>query len=500
MSSRSVRTSSTSGLGFVNSPPPNTSSTSSSTNLMKNSPLSSANKRRNHPKNPFGAQFTYSPAGGQGWVSSDILKFAVFSRDLSPNDEDATGEELSEPVLYFYPSDISPHDRVKFMNTVLGLGDFMRNFSSKDKITSVHFDRSRVAIYECEPNIYFVLEVSSPQRRMYEDEREHFVETNGTDDENDVLHASDEASDALLRRIVCDSYELYRLFRGNINDMLMTHPHQVNISPLRKLQNCREEKRKAIRDLEDVENGDLNQPEPRQMERIRRYESGEIDEELALLASQSPAHGVRKALRTLIPVYIDGIDFSQLHFFHELDGFTFFPVPHDIYMNVHSFVTSIETSFSQVKQVSMTYNGRLIWSTMDQHHSRLILRFVRYHEMIGDASKKKVSSFSSHNDEECGFMSTIRGIWVQAEVPPEEEEDGDEPEADENEDKKDKVNPVKNQKRNPELQIFAPPVLLRRPPVTNKKISKTTTTGEGGEDEELDLATVPIRGARSLTA
>ena len=138
------------------------------------------------------------------------------------------------------------------------------------------------------------------------------------------------ASDVLLHRIVRDSYELYRLFRGNINDMLMTHPHQIKTSVLRRLQNIREERRKAIRDLVDVGNGDLDQPEPKQVERIRRYESGEIDEELALLASQSPAHGVRKALRTLVPVYIDGIDFGTLHFFHKLDGFAFFPVPHDV--------------------------------------------------------------------------------------------------------------------------------------------------------------------------
>lgn len=150
------------------------------------------------------AQFTYNPAGGQGWVSSDILKFAIFSRDLSPNDEDATGDELNEPVLYFYPSDISPHDRIKFMNTVLGLGDFMRNFSTTDKITSVHFDQSRIAIYECEPNIYFVLEVSSPQRRLNEEEREARDLANDTnpgnnDDDHDVLHASDEGKvDVLL--------------------------------------------------------------------------------------------------------------------------------------------------------------------------------------------------------------------------------------------------------------------------------------------------------------
>ena len=149
------------------------------------------------------AQFTYNPAGGQGWVSSDILKFAIFSRDLSPNDEDATGDELNEPVLYFYPSDISPHDRIKFMNTVLGLGDFMRNFSTTDKITSVHFDQSRIAIYECEPNIYFVLEVSSPQRRLNEEEREARDLANDTnpgnnDDDHDVLHASDEGKVEVL--------------------------------------------------------------------------------------------------------------------------------------------------------------------------------------------------------------------------------------------------------------------------------------------------------------
>ena len=110
--SRQIRTSSRSGLGSVQSPlsnpPPPTSSSSSSS------------KR---PRNPFGNPFSYSSNGSSsGWVSSDILKFGIFSRDLSPSDEDATGDELNEPILYFYPSDIAPAMRVKFMNTVLGLG------------------------------------------------------------------------------------------------------------------------------------------------------------------------------------------------------------------------------------------------------------------------------------------------------------------------------------------------------------------------------------------
>ena len=89
------------------------------------------------------------------------------------------------------------------MNTVLGLGDFMRNFSTTDKITSVHFDQSRIAIYECEPNIYFVLEVSSPQRRLNEEEREARDLANDTnpgnnDDDHDVLHASDEGKVEVL--------------------------------------------------------------------------------------------------------------------------------------------------------------------------------------------------------------------------------------------------------------------------------------------------------------
>ena len=108
--SRQIRTSSRSGLGSVQSPlsnpPPPTSSSSSSS------------KR---PRNPFGNPWS-NGSGTSEWVSSDILKFGIFSRDLSPSDEDATGDELNEPILYFYPSDIAPAMRVKFMNTVLGLG------------------------------------------------------------------------------------------------------------------------------------------------------------------------------------------------------------------------------------------------------------------------------------------------------------------------------------------------------------------------------------------
>ena len=502
MSTRSVRTSSRSGLGSVNSPPP---------------PLPSTNNTKRRPRNPFGSQFTYSPAGGNGFVSSDILKFAIFSRDLSPNDEDATGDELTEPILYFYPSDIAPQDRIKFMNTVLGLGDFMRNFSSDDTITSVHFEASRLAIYECEPNIFFVLEVSSPQRRPTEEEMDDMTEK-----QEMILHASDEASDALLQTIVRDAYALYRLFRGNIGDMLgLNHNTKESLasSPLRQLQNIREERRKALRDLQCVKDGDLERPEPSQAERMRRFQSGEIDEELALLASQSPAHGVRKALRTLVPVYVDGIDFGQLHFFHGMDGFTFFPVEKDVYMNVHSFVTSVEAQFPQVRQVSLTYSGRMVWSTMDRHHARLILRFVRYHEMISDRKKGSTEQQS----QDCGFMSTIRGIWVQAETtkPTESESESESEEKLTNDTESNTLSSSPSSMSNnnngngrrsstksaSELQIFAPPVLLQH--FTSSSASSTTSASSTNSTLGIDanndvsrdlLATVPTRGARSMTA
>ena len=140
--------------------------------------------------------------------------------------------------------------------------------------------------------------------------------------------------------------------------------------------------RPAIHRMRD--RGDLLHPTASQLARTKKLESGQLDEELALLSARSPTHGVRKALRTLVPVYIDGVDFSQLHYFHRLDGFQFFPVEKTVYMNVHSFVTSLEAQFPQVSQVALTYCGHLVWSTIAPHHTRLILRFIRYHEMVGE--------------------------------------------------------------------------------------------------------------------
>ena len=88
----------------------------------------------------------------------------------------------------------------------------------------------------------------------------------------------------------------------------------IQSSIVGRLQTLRERRRKGLRDLQCVKDGDLERPEESQLKRMQEYESGELDEAIAYLSSQSPAHGVRKALRTLVPVYIDGIDFGKKFF------------------------------------------------------------------------------------------------------------------------------------------------------------------------------------------
>ena len=450
-----------------------------------------------------GSFFTYSPAGGLGWKSSDLLKFCVFARELAPEDEDADDIELSEPILYFYPSDIAPNERVKFMNTVLGLNDFMRNFSDdpRDKITAVHLEDSRLAIFECEPDIWFVVEVSCPQRIDSELDDPGGLKAASSSSTS----ASDEVSDICLRKIVQDTYGLYHLFRGKIRDMLI--PPQYSLSgreqdaPILRLKHLRVERRKASRYVEMRDRGDLLNPSASQTARMQKFESGQLDEELALLSARSPIHGVRKALRTLVPVYIDGVDFSQLHYFHRLDGFQFFPVDKTVYTNVHSFVTSVESQFPQVQQVALTYCGHLVWSTIEPNQTRLILRFIRYHEMIGehrlDSNVAELNGSSSADASQqasggkgldaktgkvCGFMSTVRGIWVQAEI----------------QDDSDRTNPDAvgdAPHRNHELQIFAPPIVLNDKTTREKNSSASGSTGE----HDID-SSIPPKHSRSLSA
>jgi hypothetical protein len=181
---------------------------------------------------------------------------------------------------------------------------------------------------------------------------------------------------------------------------------------------------------------------------------------------------------------------------------------------------------------------------MDQHHARLILRFVRYHEMVGE--KQKTLFTTEEDDASCGFMSTIRGIWVQAEEPFVEEEEETETEmvveevvgevGGEEQKKEDGPQQVREsgtpavvntgreeqhnarKPRNPELQIFAPPIMLRRPPHQptttdnnnnnndddndNNNNNNDDDNNNDDNDDNADecLATVPTRGARSMTA
>jgi hypothetical protein len=172
--------------------------------------------------------------------------------------------------------------------------------------------------------------------------------------------------------------------------------------------------------------------------------------------------------------------------------------------------------------------------------------------MVGE--KQKTLFTTEEDDASCGFMSTIRGIWVQAEEPFVEEEVETETEmvveevmevgevGEEQKKKEDGprqaresgtptvVNTGREEQhnarkpRNPELQIFAPPIMLRRPPHqptttdnnnnnnnnnnndnnnnnnNNDDDNNNNDNNDNDDNDDECLATVPTRGARSMTA
>ena len=58
--------------------------------------------------------------------------------------------------------------------------------------------------------------------------------------------------------------------------------------------------------------------------------------------------------------------------------------------------------------VSIMYQGHIVWNTLRHEDMRLLLKFIRYHEMIGLRSSSKEFRLGSS-----GFLSNLRGEYVK---------------------------------------------------------------------------------------
>eukprot|EP00949_MAST-11_sp_MAST-11-sp1_P003764 g3764.t1 len=346
-----------------------------------------------------------------------MYRVAIFCRKLTPNDEDATVEELQEAILHYYPSVDDDETRLSFMGMCLGFIDFTSTFTTDDKVETVHLNGSRIALFECEEDTWFALEVETPSTRR------------GSADSQSPAAAADARakftdghcvpSDAVLCAIVRDMYEMYKLFRGPILTSLfppLGNDCDDGDGSVHRLQESRRKLRKAKRYSDMLERGDLKPGSVtlKQQALMDALQDGSLQEELARCTLESTAEPIRLALGTLIPMYLDKIDFTHLHFFYDLDGFHFFPIEKDTYGEVFSFASDLEMLFPEVQQMAVLYMGHIAWNTIKNNHLRLLIKFLRYHEMLSS------DGYTSKNSENWtrggGFMSTVRGVYVDADV------------------------------------------------------------------------------------
>eukprot|EP00943_MAST-04B_sp_MAST-4B-sp1_P004981 g4981.t1 len=359
-----------------------------------------------------------------------LLRCTVFCRLLAPEDEDATPEEIAEEILYFYPSNTSTTDQLHFINTCEGFIDFSKTFNSDSPIETIHFGDSRVVVHEVEPDTFFLLQVTAEVREedsLMKKEKRRISNAFGRRKAPPPIFVSavDEIADNILYDIVSDMYEMYVMFRGKIASSLFpktkgnTGENSASDNNedggediLTQIQNCRIKLRKAKRYSDARDRGDLDNISEKQERYIKELMDGTIQKKLNELEPLSPAIPVREALRTLIPMVKDSVDFANLNFFHSLDGFKYLPVDKDSYLDVFAYVIGLERLFESVEGVSILYQGHMVWNTLRHEDMRLLLKFIRYHEMIGLRSSNKEVRLST-----IGFLSNLRGEYVKPEPP-----------------------------------------------------------------------------------
>ena len=376
-------------------------------------------ERKRTPPHPAPNTMASSTKGGEAPgrpQPSRLLRCTIFCRTLAPSDEDAGPEELAEEILYFYPSKTSTQDQLHFVNTCEGFIDFSRTFNAAQPVETVHLDASRLVIHECEPETYLVLEVSSPHvldeaARKKGSRRSAFGRQKKQ--RPTFVPAADDLHDPLLYDVASDMYDMYCLFRGPIRMSLFPPPtegHETD-GAITRIQHARRDIRKAKRYTAAKERGDLDNPTEKQGRFIQLLADGTLEKNLKDLVPQSPATPVRHALQTLIPIVQESVSFGHMSLFHSMDGFQFLPVKRLKYLEVFQFVLNVERLHPCVEGVGILYQGHMVWNTLRQEDMRLILKFIRYHDMVGSRNRSMHSRMTAMS----GFLSNLRGVYVDPE-------------------------------------------------------------------------------------
>ena len=335
-------------------------------------------------------------------VTTSLEYFFVYNRAIASDDENATLTERAEKILYFFPPQVfEKEEQLKKIDTCDSIIELTRKFSPRQLCESACIGSTNLAMFECEPDTWFVVAVKKRKNATRKTKRRSVSRWASIRWTGNASAADSETSvgvyPTLLRKYLLHVYSTCAFTRGPF--------HLWKESIPQELKRVRKLLRKAKTWQELIDAGDLD-PEDDQIEILQSVPH--LEKELNDLISRSPADAIRADLENILTPMLLSENFAKLHMFHAIDGLNFFPVEKATYLSIQYFVSLLHARFARIRCTALFSSGHIVWNSMGKNNVKEVYKILLARMGRERRNGRSGSRFKANGAARAGYVNLHR--------------------------------------------------------------------------------------------
>jgi hypothetical protein len=287
-----------------------------------------------------------------------LRHFLVFHRQLGSSEEDASAEERQERLLYVFPPVTPMQDSLSLLESIaafIDFGNFAVNGRGPEPCVA-DLGATRFVLVPVDEDLWFACGVAfDPVPAAPDDTSLTWRLLSAWTGPRPVKGGPALATiDASLISVVTQMYGIVKLCLGNVCE-LATGAHAVQVQ-------------QALR-------------------AARKSQSAPSSGGASDVKAHSPLEALRRGLKRLAPVWLDGIAFARLHCYYELDHVCYTDLDRVAFLSVQSvceaFVTRMAAKALRRHATMLLYRGHVVWTCFPTSQTTLVSRLVERIEASG---------------------------------------------------------------------------------------------------------------------
>ncbi|KAJ5070570.1 hypothetical protein M0811_10839 [Anaeramoeba ignava] len=136
-------------------------------------------------------------------ISPQLFSFAVFNPSL----QESQKSEISK-IIHFFPSEFHIQKKLSLIGFAEGLITFTQTFEQKRNRLSVHLQKQRFNLFQCEPNFWMILVTTNPS-----------IQSKNQANINSNIDKKMQ-NNSVLQKILTQAYEMFCFFHGSFKRIL----------------------------------------------------------------------------------------------------------------------------------------------------------------------------------------------------------------------------------------------------------------------------------------